>query len=78
MEENIREKTMLTAKYIANPKYYLVIIRRISAEITEHVKVTTDKFGEVYLNLFWFIKSWKTMILLRSKDSTTSINSTFI
>ena len=52
MEENIREKTMLGAKYIANPKYYLVIIRRISAEITEHVKVTTDKFGEVYLNLF--------------------------
>lgn len=52
MEENIREKTMLAAKYIANPKYYLVIIRRISAEITEHVKVTTDKFGEVYLNLF--------------------------
>lgn len=51
-EENIREKTMLAAKYIANPKYYLVIIRRISAEITEHVKVTTDKFGEVYLNLF--------------------------
>ena len=52
MEENIREKTMLAAKYIGNPKYYLVIIRRISAEITEHVKVTTDKFGEVYLNLF--------------------------
>ena len=52
MEENIREKTTLAAKYIGNPKYYLVIIRRISAEITEHVKVTTDKFGEVYLNLF--------------------------
>ena len=52
MEEIIREKTMLAAKYIGNPKYYLVIIRRISAEITEHVKVTTDKFGEVYLNLF--------------------------
>lgn len=52
LEENIREKTMLATKYIGNPKYYLVIIRRISAEITEHVKVTTDKFGEVYLNLF--------------------------
>ena len=52
MEENIREKTMLAAKYIGNPKYYLSTIRTISAEITEHVKVTTDKFGEVYLNLF--------------------------
>lgn len=52
MEEIIREKTLLAAKYIGNSKYYLVIIRRISAEITEHVKVTTDKFGEVYLNLF--------------------------
>ena len=52
MEENIREKTLLAAKYIGNPKYYLSTIRTISAEITEHVKVTTDKFGEVYLNLF--------------------------
>ena len=52
MEENIREKAMLAAKYIGNSKYYLTIIRGISAEITEHVKVTTDKFGEVYLNLF--------------------------
>ena len=52
MEENIREKAMLAAKYIGNSKYYLTIIRGISAEITEHLKVTTDKFGEVYLNLF--------------------------
>jgi len=52
MEENIRENAMLAAKYIGNSKYYLTIIRGISAEITEHVKVTTDKFGEVYLNLF--------------------------
>ena len=52
MEENIRAKAMLAAKYIGNSKYYLTIIRGISAEITEHVKVTTDKFGEVYLNLF--------------------------
>ena len=52
MEENIRAKAMLAAKYIGNSKYYLTIIRGISAEITEHVKVTTDKFGEAYLNLF--------------------------
>ena len=53
MEENVTEKLASAARYIGNPKYYLSTIRTISAEITEHVKVTTDKFGEVYLNLFW-------------------------
>ena len=52
MEENIREKVSLASKYIANQKYFLVLIRKISAEITEHVKITTDKFGDVSLNLF--------------------------
>ena len=52
MEENVTEKLASAARYIGNPKYYLSTIRTISAEITEHVKVTTDKFGEVYLNLF--------------------------
>jgi hypothetical protein len=51
MEENILEKILLSSKYIGNQKYFLGIIRKISAEITEHVKITTDKFGEVYLNL---------------------------
>lgn len=52
MEENLTEKVDLAAKYIGNPKYYLSAVRKISAEITEHVKVTTDKFGEIYLQLF--------------------------
>ena len=52
MVENVTEKLASAARYIGNPKYYLSTIRTISAEITEHVKVTTDKFGEVYLNLF--------------------------
>ena len=52
MEENVTEKLASAARYIGNPKYYLSTIRTLSAEITEHVKVTTDKFGEVYLNLF--------------------------
>ncbi|MGZ5188505.1 MAG: deoxyuridine 5'-triphosphate nucleotidohydrolase, partial [Kaistella sp.] len=52
MEEIIAEKVLLASKYIGNAKYYLVLIRKISAEITEHVKVTTDKFGEIYLQLF--------------------------
>ena len=52
MEENVTEKVASAARYIGNPKYYLSTIRTISAEITKHVKVTSDKFGEVYLNLF--------------------------
>lgn len=52
MEENVTEKLASAARYIGNPKYYLSTIRTISAEITGHVKVTTDKFGEIYLQLF--------------------------
>ncbi|MFC7348068.1 deoxyuridine 5'-triphosphate nucleotidohydrolase [Chryseobacterium zhengzhouense] len=52
MEEIVKEKVEYAAKYISNQKYFIVLIRKISAEITEHVKVTTDKFGDVSLNLF--------------------------
>jgi hypothetical protein len=52
MEEQIEERVLLASKYIGNPKYFLVLIRKISAEITEHVKITTDKFGDIYLQLF--------------------------
>lgn len=52
MEAYIEERLSEISKYIGNPKYFLVLIRKLSAEITEHVKVTTDKFGEVFLNLF--------------------------
>lgn len=52
MEEHITEKVEFASKYISNQKYFVVLIRKISAEITEHVKVTTDKFGDVSLNLF--------------------------
>ncbi|AZA87997.1 deoxyuridine 5'-triphosphate nucleotidohydrolase [Chryseobacterium shandongense] len=51
MEEIVEEKVVLASKYMSNQKYFLSIIRKISAEITEHVKITTDKFGEVSLNL---------------------------
>lgn len=52
MEEIVKEKVEYASKYISNQKYFIVLIRKISAEITEHVKVTTDKFGDVSLNLF--------------------------
>lgn len=52
MEEIVEEKVLFASKYLSNLKYFLVLIRKISAEITEHIKVTTDKFGEVSLHLF--------------------------
>ncbi len=51
MEEIVAERVIMASKYISSQKYFLSIIRKISAEITEHVKITTDKFGEVSLNL---------------------------
>ena len=51
MENLIKEKVEIASQYISNSKYFLILIRKISAEITEHVKVTTDKFGDVFLNL---------------------------
>lgn len=52
MEDLLKEKVEYASKYISNQKYFVVLIRKISAEITEHVKVTSDKFGDVSLNLF--------------------------
>jgi len=56
MEEIISEKILLASKYIGNSAYFLGIVRKLSAEITEHVKITTDKFGDVSLNLLMIIK----------------------
>ena len=56
MEEHVEEKVLLASKYIGNAKYFLTIIRKLSAEITEHIKITTDKFGEVSLNLLMIEK----------------------
>ncbi|REC62650.1 deoxyuridine 5'-triphosphate nucleotidohydrolase [Chryseobacterium pennae] len=55
-EADVEEKIILASKYIGNAKYFLTIIRKLSAEITEHVKITTDKFGEVSLNLLMIDK----------------------
>ncbi|WP_080776673.1 deoxyuridine 5'-triphosphate nucleotidohydrolase [Chryseobacterium phocaeense] len=51
MENHVTEKILLASKYIGNAKYFMSTVRTISADITEHVKITTDKFGEVSLNL---------------------------
>lgn len=52
MEKIITEKVEFAARHIISHKYFLLLIRKISALITEHVKITTDKFGDIYLQLF--------------------------
>ena len=51
METRIKNEVEIAAKKYGRTKYFLPNIRRISAKITEHVKITTDKFGEVSLTL---------------------------
>ncbi|QDP85632.1 deoxyuridine 5'-triphosphate nucleotidohydrolase [Chryseobacterium sp. SNU WT5] len=51
MEELIKNEVKQAAKRFGRTKYFLPSIRKISAKITEHVKITTDKFGEVSLTL---------------------------
>lgn len=52
LEKEISEKMLYYSENISNLKYFLMLVRTLSGEITLHVKVTSDKFGEVYLNLF--------------------------
>lgn len=51
MELLIKTEVKQVAQKYGRTKYFLPGIRRISAKITEHVKITTDKFGEISLTL---------------------------
>ncbi len=52
LENNIKDKFEKHYREVKNAKYFLMLIRGVSGDITHHVKVTSDKFGEIYLNLF--------------------------
>lgn len=59
LETIIKEEVAAVAKKYGRTKYFLPGIRRISAKITEHVKITTDKFGEVSLALLLVNETFK-------------------
>ncbi|KIA89880.1 hypothetical protein [Kaistella jeonii] len=59
MEISIKEEISIVAKRFGRTKYFLPGIRKISAKITEHVKITTDKFGEVSLTLLLISETLK-------------------
>lgn len=51
MEKRIKKRIHSFSKYESSPGYLMMDLRDISGEITEHVKIAKDKFGEVSLNL---------------------------
>ena len=59
METLIKNEVEIAAKKHGRTKYFLSNIRRTSAKITEHVKITTDKFGEVSLTLLLISETLK-------------------
>ncbi|UZO82590.1 hypothetical protein NBT05_08955 [Aquimarina sp. ERC-38] len=51
LEQHIKNRiTFHTAKFWS-PGYLMMELRDLSGEITNHVKIRKDKFGEIYLNL---------------------------
>jgi len=51
MEEIVKKKVEKMSQSFYSPGYLLMDMRYLSGEITEHVKVTKDKIGEISLNL---------------------------
>ncbi len=56
-----RLKTHMNAPYLtyASPGMVMMAMRGTSGEITEHVRVTKDKFGDIMLNLQLIIATFK-------------------
>jgi hypothetical protein len=61
MEDFIKTEISSAAKRYGRTKYFLTHIRKISSKITEHVKITTDKFGEVALNMLLISETLKNL-----------------
>lgn len=51
LENRIKNRIERFSKHYSSPGYLMMDMREISGEITEHVKIAKDKFGEVSLNL---------------------------
>ena len=59
MQDLIIKEVSAAAKRFGRTKFFLTNIRKISSKITEHVKITSDKFGEVSLNLLLISETLK-------------------
>lgn len=51
IETRIKNKVIQMTDHFYSPGYLMMDLRDLSGEITEHVSITKDKFGEASLNL---------------------------
>lgn len=70
IENELNKYTSIQANRFFSPGYLLQETRFASGKITEHVKITKDKYGEPYLNLLLLINTLK-------KNELNLNNSTF-
>lgn len=52
VEDFIRDKIDNYPTRYYSSLYLLKVVRELSAQITRHVRITKDKYGEIYLNFF--------------------------
>lgn len=57
IEKKISKRVKATSNRFCSAGYLMMALRYLSGDITEHVKITKDKFGEVSLNLFLMTES---------------------
>lgn len=57
VENQIVKLIQLEAKRYYSPGYLLMELRSTSGTISEHVKITKDKYGEPYLNLVMLLQA---------------------
>ncbi|SEC41019.1 hypothetical protein SAMN04489761_2916 [Tenacibaculum sp. MAR_2009_124] len=56
-QKHIKERIAFFSEYRLSPGDLMMYMREISGEITEHVKITKDKHGEVSLNLLLLLET---------------------
>lgn len=59
IEQRIIERSKTIGEHFYSMGYLNMDVRYLSGEITEHVKVTSDKFGEASLNILLLIETLK-------------------
>ena len=59
IEEDLIDALKSYKKHYYSPGYLLINIRHLSGEINRHVKATSDKYGDVYLNFLMLNHSFR-------------------
>lgn len=57
VEAYLTDRITANARYVYKPGYVMMDLRELSGAITEHVKITGDKFGEISLSLLSIIET---------------------